>query len=127
MLREKRMIRSMRYSGGAYMIAWLLHRIGGVAMVVFVGLHILAGFMAMSSGSKIGISLNIFYTSWVFQAILYFFVIFHALNGLRLIILDLFPNMIQYHKEALMLQWFLFSPIYAVALFVMVQQGMIGG
>ena len=37
-------LRGIGYRGGGPMLSWTLHRIGGLAMVLFVGLHIAVGF-----------------------------------------------------------------------------------
>lgn len=117
----------MRYKGGGPMLAWLFHRIGGLAMVIFVGMHIVASFSNQQLGYDFFTQLNIIYTSWPFQAVLYFFVIFHVLNGLRIICLDLWPKFLVYQREAIWLQWALFVPIYGMAIYFMISNALAGG
>jgi succinate dehydrogenase / fumarate reductase, cytochrome b subunit len=117
----------MRYKGGGPMLAWLFHRIGGLAMVIFVGMHIVASFSSQQLGSDFFTQVNIIYTSWPFQAVLYFFVLFHTLNGLRIIILDLWPKSLVYQREAIWLQWVLFIPLYGMVIFFMVTNALAGG
>ena len=62
-LRRNVGIRGFRYKGGGPMLAWILHRISGIAVALFVGLHILASFMMQQFASDIGTSLNIIYES----------------------------------------------------------------
>ncbi len=45
-------LRGIGYRGGGPMLSWMLHRIGGLAMVLFVGLHIAAGFFMQQFGSN---------------------------------------------------------------------------
>jgi succinate dehydrogenase cytochrome b subunit len=117
-------LQGLRYQGGGPMLAWALHRIGGLAMVIFVGMHIVSSFSMQQFGSNLGTTINTIYESWPFQAGLYFFVIFHALNGLRIILLDLWPQFLKYQKEATWLQWIVFIPVYGLTVFIMVMNGL---
>ncbi len=120
-------LRGLRYKGGSTMIAWLFHRIGGLAMVVFVGMHVLASFFTQQFGSDIGTAINSVYESPYFQIVLYFFVIFHAVNGLRIILLDTFPKLLEYQREVTWLQWALFIPLYGLSVFFLVTNIIRGG
>ncbi|HBX70501.1 MAG TPA: hypothetical protein DEH25_14250 [Chloroflexi bacterium] len=110
----------LRYKGGGPMLAWILHRISGVGMVLFIGLHVAASFFTQQTGSNLGINLNIVYESIYFQVAIYFFVLFHGLNGMRVIILDLWPRMIEYQRELTWLTWLIFIPVYGLTVFIMV-------
>ena len=109
-----------RYRGGGPMLAWVLHRISGISIVVFVGLHVLASFLMQQFGSDFGTSLNIVYESVYFQIFIYFMVIWHALNGLRIIILDVWPRALKYQREATWLQWIAFIAIYGLTVAIMI-------
>lgn len=117
-------LQGLRYQGGGPMLAWVLHRIGGLAMVIFVGMHIVSSFSMQQFGSNLGTTINIIYESWPFQAVLYFFVIFHAFNGLRIILLDLWPKFLKYQKEATWLQWIIIIPVYGLTVFIMIMNGL---
>jgi succinate dehydrogenase / fumarate reductase cytochrome b subunit len=110
----------LRYKGGGPMIAWMLHRFTGVGMAVFIGLHVLASFFTQQTGSDLGISINIIYQNLYFQLFIYFCVLFHGLNGMRIIILDVWPRMIEYQREMIWLTWLIFIPVYGLAAFIMV-------
>lgn len=82
------------YRGKEGHYAWLLHRIGGLGIVLFLFLHVLDIFL-------IGVGENIFekflfiYHSppaKVFVMGLLFGVFFHAFNGLRIILVDFWPD-----------------------------------
>jgi succinate dehydrogenase / fumarate reductase cytochrome b subunit len=120
-------IEGLRYRGGGPMLAWMLHRISGVGMIVFIGLHVLSAFLLQQYGSGVGKAINTVYESWPFQAFIFFCVIFHTLNGARVIVLDKWPQLLQYQREATWLQWLIFIPIYGLALFLLVQRGLSGG
>jgi succinate dehydrogenase / fumarate reductase cytochrome b subunit len=109
------------------MLSWALHRIGGLAMVVFVGTHIASSFFMQQTASDLATNLNIIYESVFFQVPLYFLVIFHALNGLRIITLDTWPKMLEYQREMTWLQWVIFIPVYGLAVFLMIQNAASGG
>ena len=116
----------LRYKGGGPMIAWILHRISGIGMVLFIGLHVVASFFTQQAGSDWAIAINIVYESPVFQLFIVFAVLYHGLNGVRVIILDLWPKMLEYQREVTWLQWLIFIPIYGLTIFIMIQK-MLGG
>ena len=117
----------LKYRGGGPMWAWLLHRIGGVAMIVFISTHVIAGFFMQQMASDAATTINTIYESVYFQVVLYFFVIFHVLNGLRIILLDTWPRMLEYQREAIWLQWVIFLPVYGLAIFIMITRAIQGG
>ena len=112
----------LRYKGGGPMWAWILHRVSGLGMVLFVGLHILAGFLTQQFGSDLGMEINIIYENWIFQLLIFFLVFFHAINGLRVVILDLWPALLEYQRESIWLEWFVFVPLYGLVLIVVLKQ-----
>ena len=117
----------LRYKGGGPMLAWILHRVSGLAMITFVSLHVAASFFTQQAGSDLAIAINIVYESIYFQIFIYFCVIFHAINGLRIIILDAVPKMIEYQREATWLQWLVIIPLYGLTVFIMVNRAISGG
>lgn len=104
---------ALRYKGQGPMLTFILHRIGGIGMAVFISLHVLASFVGGSTGRLI----NDVYQHWAFQIFIFFFVMFHAINGLRITILDLWPKLLEYQREATWVQWAVFIPLYGFALF----------
>jgi succinate dehydrogenase / fumarate reductase cytochrome b subunit len=99
------------------MLTYILHRIGGLGMALFITVHILSSFV----GGDAGVFLNTIYESWIFQIFIFFCVLFHALNGLRITILDLWPSLIVHQREAMWLEWVVFLPIYVIAVLVIVR------
>ncbi len=120
------LLQGLKYQGKGPMLAWILHRISGICIAVFVGIHIISSFFMQQLGSDWATTLNTIYESWIFQILVIFIVIFHALNGLRIIILDIWPQLLVYQREALWLQWFIFLPIYGLAIFILVQRSLLG-
>ena len=108
---------ALRYKGQGPMLTFILHRIGGIGMAVFITMHILASFL----GGGIGGFLNNMYEHWLFQIFIFFCVLFHAINGLRITIIDLFPGLLVHQREAIWVEWAVFIPIFAIAVFVIIR------
>lgn len=104
---------ALRYKGKGPMLTFILHRIGGAGMAIFISTHILASAL----GGEIGNFINDIYMSWIFQIIIFFFVMFHAINGLRITILDLWPPLLEHQREAIWVEWAFFLPLYAFAVY----------
>jgi succinate dehydrogenase / fumarate reductase cytochrome b subunit len=108
---------ALRYKGQGPFLTFILHRIGGLGMAIFITMHLLASFQ----GGNVGRFLNNIYENGVFQIFIFFCVLFHAINGLRITILDLWPKLLVYQREAIWVEWAVFIPIYCFAVFVIVR------
>jgi succinate dehydrogenase / fumarate reductase cytochrome b subunit len=115
-----------KYKGGGPMLAWVLHRISGLSIIIFVAIHVLASFLTQQFGSDIGISINIVYQSIYFQLFIAFCGIFHGVNGFRIILLDLWPRLIRYQKESTWVEWFVILPFYGLTAFIMIRRFLSG-
>ncbi len=126
--RNVRLAQALRYKGQGPMLTFILHRIGGLSMVLFVGLHVLASFLQNQPGTahQAGIFINSIYENWIFQIFIFFGALFHLINGLRITILDLWPRLIEYQREAIWLEWLVFLPVYAMAVLVIVRTALGG-
>ncbi len=127
MLKRNTGLQGLRYRGGGPMWAWILHRIGGLAMIIFVSTHVLSSFFQHQMANDLAATINVIYESIYFQVFLYFFVIFHTINGLRIIILDIWPKALEYQREAIWLQWLIFIPVYGLTVFLMIMRSISGG
>ena len=105
---------ALRYKGQGPFLTYILHRIGGLGMAIFVTTHILATFVE-GRGWQIGDIINDIYISPFFQVFFLFGVLFHIINGMRITILDLFPKLILYHRQAITIEWVVFILIYGFA------------
>lgn len=115
----------LKYHGGNPMWAWMLHRITGLGMVVFISLHVMASFFVQQTGGQVATTINAIYQSWILQIFVVFFVIYHALNGLRLAIMDLWPQYMVYQKQALWVQLLIFAPVYVLTALLIIQHALI--
>ncbi len=113
---------ALRYKGQGPMLTFVLHRIGGLGMALFVTIHILSSFV----GGQAGVFVNSIYESWGFQLFVFFCALFHVINGLRITILDLWPSLLVHQREAIWLEWMLFLPVYGLAAFVILRGGLGG-
>jgi succinate dehydrogenase / fumarate reductase cytochrome b subunit len=85
---------SLRYRGREGQWAWILHRITGLGVVLFLLLHIFDIFL-MAAGRDVFESFLDLYTAAPFRLLeagLIASVIYHALNGARVIIVDFWPQ-----------------------------------
>ena len=89
------------YRGGVGMWSWILHRGSGLAVLGFLFLHILDTSLVLF-GPKAYNTMAAIYESAVFrplEVVLMFLVIYHAFNGLRVILLDFWPKGVRYDKQ----------------------------
>ncbi|GAB1471037.1 succinate dehydrogenase, cytochrome b556 subunit [Chloroflexota bacterium] len=106
---------ALGYKGQDPFLSFILHRIGGAGMAIFITIHILATF-AEKQGWVIGDAINYIYMSPPFQIFILFCVLFHALNGLRITILDIFPRKLMPHyRTVIRVQWIVFILLFGFA------------
>ncbi len=82
------------YRGREGHYAWLLHRLGGLGIMAFLLLHILDLFL-VGFGPEVFGKFLILYTWPPFKIAelgLIFGVVYHAFNGVRIILVDFWPN-----------------------------------
>jgi len=103
----------LRYQGGPGMLAWAFHRISGVAVWLFLVVHIIDIFLAGANPVMYD-DLLAFYASpvgRVFETLLGGALFYHALNGLRIIIMDFWPAMTRYHRQLWYGSWVIFFAV----------------
>ena len=103
----------LSYRGGGPFLAYIIHPIAGTAFFIFFTLYILS-LMGLDSASAL-------FGNWLVQIILLVFGLFHALNGLRITILDLFPKLIEHYRAALNIQWVVYILLAGFALFIVLR------
>ena len=103
----------VRYRGGEGMLAWAFHRISGVAIWSFLVLHVIDIFLVGAAPGLYDSLLGIYATppgilmEWLLGAA----VLYHALNGLRIIIIDFWPRLARYHRTLWYANWVAFFAI----------------
>jgi succinate dehydrogenase / fumarate reductase, cytochrome b subunit len=108
------------YKAGGPYHSFSLHRLTAMAIILFVGTHVAASFSMQQGLGTWGTTINVLYESWWFQIFIVFCVLFHTINGVRVVILDIWPKLIKYSREAVYLEWAIFIPIYILTVFLIV-------
>lgn len=83
----------LRYRGGAGQWAWAIHRAAGLGVLAFLLLHIFDIFLA-AFGPALFNELLFLYKGLparILEVVLLFGLLYHAINGLRIILMDFFP------------------------------------
>jgi succinate dehydrogenase / fumarate reductase, cytochrome b subunit len=106
--------------GWPYIISWF-HRLCGIGLSVYVGIHILT-LSALQYPEQFKIRMEV-YNGWIFRVmelILAVPVIFHALNGGRLLLFEVFSN----RRDDLLIKWVIgLSCGYVIILGLLVAMG----
>jgi succinate dehydrogenase / fumarate reductase cytochrome b subunit len=98
------------YRGRAGTWAWMFHRLSGVGVWAFVVLHVIDIFL-VGYDPRAYDELLAFYASVpgrILEVVLGAALLYHALNGMRIIVIDLFPRMSAYHRQLWWASWILF-------------------
>jgi len=89
------MFRAVTYRGGEGQIAWILHRVSGVGVFLFLAGHIVNVFLMWFPPDVFNSAL-VLYHGVLFKLLsifgLYFGLLYHALNGIRVIVVDVWPT-----------------------------------
>jgi succinate dehydrogenase / fumarate reductase cytochrome b subunit len=90
----------MFYRGKEGQWSWILHRLTGIGVLLFLLAHImdtlLLGWGPEVYDKVIGIYSHPFFR--INEVVLFAAVLYHSINGVRIIIVDFWPGATQYHK-----------------------------
>ncbi len=103
----------LRYRGREGMLAWAFHRIAGVAIWAFVVLHVVDIYL-VGGRPELYDELLQFYASpigRVMEAALGAALLYHALNGLRIILMDFWPALTRWHRQLWYASWVIFLAV----------------
>lgn len=95
---------SYRKDSGSW--AWILHRISGIALIAYVFMHIWS-LSPLAQGEKAFNDKMELYSTTIFSVIewlLFAFVLFHSLNGIRIVLVD-WADGARYHKQLYLYTW----------------------
>lgn len=113
------MFRGYRGSQGQW--AWLLHRISGVGIMLFLAMHIVDTFL-VGFGPQVYDRVMALYRAPLFmvlEVLLVAGVVYHAINGLRVILIDFWPNSLRWHKQLIWAEALLFLVLFLPAAVIM--------
>jgi len=109
---------ALGYKGQGPYLTFILHRIGGSALFILFTVYILSLLGVQSMHTLMG--------NWVFQIVFLVFGLFHAINGLRITILDLFPKLIEHFRTAINIEWVVYVLVAGFAVFVVIRNALGG-
>jgi succinate dehydrogenase / fumarate reductase cytochrome b subunit len=100
----------MTYRGREGSWAFVFHRISGVGVWLFIVLHVIDIWLAGSNPAAYD-DLLAFYASplgRLMEVLLGAALLYHALNGMRILIMDLWPSMTVHHRKLWWGSWAIF-------------------
>jgi len=92
------------------MLAWAFHRLSGIAVWAFLVLHVIDIFLVGANPEAYDHLLE-FYSSApgrVMETLLGAALFYHALNGMRILVMDLWPALTAYHRQLWRIVWITF-------------------
>ncbi len=117
--------RAVTYRGREGQIAWMLHRITGVGVFFFLALHIIDIFL-MAFGPDTFEALLFIYHKLFFKLTivfgLYLGVLYHALNGIRIVMIDFWPDLGKKQAMLWRVQMVIFALLYIPSAIIMLAQ-----
>jgi succinate dehydrogenase / fumarate reductase cytochrome b subunit len=113
----------LSYRGREGYWAWLLHRVSGVAIMLFLFLHVLDTSL-VGFGPQAYETFVFLYRAPLFRVMevaLAGAVLYHGLNGLRIIVIDFMENATRVHRELWYAVWALFLVLFLPTAFLMLR------
>jgi len=109
------------YRGGIGQWSWAAHRITGVGVMAFLFGHIVDTFTVGFGPQLYNETISLYKQWWFmpFEIMLIGAVLFHALNGLRIILFDFWPNLALKQKAFAYAELVLFIAGFAPAALIM--------
>lgn len=119
------LFRAVTYRGREGQVAWMLHRLTGVGVFVFLALHIIDIFL-MSFGSDVFNALLFFYHQFLFKLSIVFGlypgVLYHGLNGIRVVAIDFWPDLGKKQAMLWRVQVAIFALLYIPSAIIMLSK-----
>lgn len=118
----------MIYRGGEGMLAYYLHRISGVGVFIFLMLHIVDTFLVAFGPDVYNAVMGLYHNpvARVMETILVAGVLYHALNGVRIILFDFWQAGTRYQRVLFWAEMALFFALYLPAAYIMLRPMFVG-
>jgi succinate dehydrogenase / fumarate reductase cytochrome b subunit len=126
-----RFVEGLRYGGGVGQWSWMIHRITGLGIALFLVVHIIDTFLVVAYPAEYDFTVAIYGGTfagtyywplrWAFrigELGLIMCVVFHAVNGLRIVLFDFWPRAIIYQQQLFWAVLILFGGIMLPVSFV---------
>lgn len=97
----------LRYRGREGMYGWLFHRISGIAIWAFVILHVIDIYLVGGNPDAYDELLAIYASTVgrILEVLLGAALLYHALNGLRIVVMDFWPSLTRFHRALWWVVW----------------------
>ena len=118
----------MIYKGGEGQWSWLLHRVTGVGVLLFLLTHILDTSLIALGPEHYNAIIKIYRLPLfrIGEVALVAMVLYHALNGIRIIIIDFWPGTTVIQKQLFWGEIILFILLFLPAAYLMIKP-LVGG
>ncbi|HEX3328150.1 MAG TPA: succinate dehydrogenase, cytochrome b556 subunit [Actinomycetota bacterium] len=124
LFRLRRQKKGPAYKGGIGQWSWAAHRITGVGVVAFLFGHIVDTFGVGLGGHFYNETVTLYKQWWFnpFEVLLIGAVLYHALNGLRIILFDFWPGLALRQKTFAYVEFALFAAAFFPAAVIMLHR-----
>jgi succinate dehydrogenase / fumarate reductase cytochrome b subunit len=104
------LLAGVRYRGREGQWSWILHRLTGLGIFLFLALHIFDIYLILVGPEPFNTLATIYHhpAARVGHIFLFFCLLWHAFNGLRITILDFMPRLWKFQRQAVWIQVVLF-------------------
>ena len=112
---------SVKYQGRFGQWAWIFHRISGLAVLLFLTVHIVDTSFVYFAPPLYEEALKL-YKSVPFgigEVLLMAAVLYHAANGIRVLLVDFFPRLTTRQREMWTLVWVFFAITFIPSAYIM--------
>lgn len=109
------------YRGGIGQWSWVLHRVTGIGVLLFLIFHILDTSLIMLGPELYNKVIGIYRMPLfgLMEIGLFAAVLYHSLNGVRIVVIDFWPASTRYHKQMFGLVAALFFVIFIPVAWIM--------
>ncbi len=126
-----RFVEGLRYGGGIGQWSWLIHRVTGLGILLFLVVHIIDTFLVVAYPAEYDFTVSIYGGTfagvyywplrWGFrisELALIACVVFHAVNGVRIVLFDFWPKAVEHQREIFWMVMVVFFGIMIPVTFV---------
>ena len=124
----KRMSNALTYRGREGQWSWLLHRLAGLGIMLFLLLHILDIWLIGLGEEVFNRFLFLYHNpvAKVFEVFLIFGVLFHAVNGARIILIDFWPGAARHQRKLFWIETVIMLAVLIPAAWVTLESIFVG-
>ena len=117
------------YRGGVGQWSWALHRATGVAVLAFLFTHILDTALILLGPEWYNRVIQVYRHPFfgLMEIGLFAAVLYHALNGIRITVVDFYPESTVYYKPMFTVQMVVFAAVFLPAAWIMWGHILAGG